>query len=153
MTHLVLVVTGKLGVKPESESERERAGLAPEHRDRSYIALAHAKARLIFAGTGLVTDLHPNGDPPTYDGAIHRADHPAFGAPMNGVQSFMVAPCGSKPDWEEEATHERMLDELLAWIDHQAYGDPEDGHPLEWVTVEYGRDDETVVAANVGHRP
>jgi hypothetical protein len=60
-------------------------------------------------------------------------------SPMNGYGTFLVAPDGSKEDWPDSDQGDRAREELVRWLQAQAY---EDGStPFDWAEVQYGDED------------
>ena len=58
---------------------------------------------------------------------------------LNGYQSFLVPPDGSKEGWEESNTGDKRRNEYIYWLNKQKH---EDGSsPLGWTEVQYGDDD------------
>ena len=60
-------------------------------------------------------------------------------SPVNGVETFLVAPDGSKEGWSESEQGDALRDWFIAHLEGLRY---EDGSsPLSWVEVQYGDDD------------
>lgn len=60
------------------------------------------------------------------------------GPTINGTESFLVAPDGSKEGWSESDEGDIRRKEFKAWLRLQEY---EDGSsPIRWVEVQYGDD-------------
>lgn len=58
------------------------------------------------------------------------------GAGMNGYQTFVVVPCGSKLGWGESQEHHAGAERFIEYLDEQKY---EDGSTcLSYVEVNYG---------------
>lgn len=76
---------------------------------------AHDKATLLFNGVCPVT--------------------PIMKGRINGYQSFMVAPDGSKEGWEESGRGDLARAEFIVWVNKSS----PPGY-LDWFLVEYGGD-------------
>jgi hypothetical protein len=58
------------------------------------------------------------------------------GAGMNGYETFVVVPCGSKLGWEESQKHHSAMETFIEFLDSMGY---EDGSsPIDYVEVNYG---------------
>jgi len=58
------------------------------------------------------------------------------GAGMNGYQTFVVVPCGSKLGWNESEDHHAAMEKFTEYLDTLQY---EDGSsPIDYVEVNYG---------------
>ena len=68
-----------------------------------------------------------------------------MGAPViNGYVTVLIAPDGSKEDWEESAEGDERRAKIKAWI-RAAASEPigkASGHYFEWCEIAYGDDDE-----------
>lgn len=94
--------------------------LATNDFDRPYVREAHHWARSAF-GLGRVTELH------------------AGVGGLNGIESFVVMPSGSKEGWDEALEHAELIDHFIEWLEGLRY---EDGSaPVQWLEVEYGDSD------------
>lgn len=79
--------------------------------------------------------------------ALGVAVSPLIKSPVNGCQSFLVAPDGSKEGWAESEAGDDRRDKFICWLDEQRYGDGSTS--LAWVAVQYGDDeDDTRVIAH-----
>lgn len=58
---------------------------------------------------------------------------------VNGYQSFLVPPDGSKEGWPESECGDDRRREFKDWLDSQAYEDH--STPFSWIEVYYGGDD------------
>lgn len=55
---------------------------------------------------------------------------------INGYQSFLIAPDGSKEGWDTSTKGDAQRDQFIEWIDRHAY---EDGsNPYDWAEVQFG---------------
>jgi len=64
---------------------------------------------------------------------------PILQSVINGIQTFMVAPDGSKEGWRHSNSSDRRRADFIEWLDEQRH--PDDSSPLSWVEVQYGDDD------------
>lgn len=60
---------------------------------------------------------------------------------VNGYESFMVPPDGSKSGWSESEAGDLRRSQLIAWMRSKSYVDGSSA--LEWCEVRYGSDDRT----------
>lgn len=72
---------------------------------------------------------------------------PIMAAPLNGWNTILVPPDGSKEGWEESDLGDAGRAKLIEWLDSKRYDDG--SSPFSWVEVQYGDDDrETKVTAH-----
>jgi hypothetical protein len=64
---------------------------------------------------------------------------PVTATPLNGYNSFMVCPDGSKRGWPEAAKGDKQRQAFIDWLENGALRD--DGSYLKWAEVQYGDDD------------
>jgi hypothetical protein len=57
---------------------------------------------------------------------------------VNGYQSFLAAPDGSKEGWDESDAGDARRAEFIDWLDSRRYED--DSTSIDWVEVQYGDD-------------
>lgn len=62
---------------------------------------------------------------------------PITGVSVNGYQSFMVAPDGSKEGWSKSDQGDQARAEFVAWLNAAV----EEDWYFDWVEVQYGDDD------------
>lgn len=60
----------------------------------------------------------------------------------NRVESFFIAPDGSKEGWPESERGDRERAAFCDWLDSQAY--EEGSSPYDWIEVQYGDDNKEV---------
>lgn len=58
---------------------------------------------------------------------------------VNGYQSFLVAPDGSKEGWGGSDLGDKQRAELVEWLDQQRYDDGSTS--LKWALVQFGDED------------
>lgn len=64
---------------------------------------------------------------------------------INGYQSFLVAPDGSKEGWPTSDRGDALRTQFIEWLDSQRYKD--DSTSIDWVEVQFGDDErETRIA-------
>jgi hypothetical protein len=56
-------------------------------------------------------------------------------SPLNGFWTFIIAPDGSKEEWDESFAYDRRRAAYVAWLSRHAH----DGSSLlDWVEIQYG---------------
>ena len=61
---------------------------------------------------------------------------PITGAGMNGYETFVVVPCGSKLGWEPSQKHHSAMEVFIEFLNEMAYDDG--SSPIDYVEVNYG---------------
>lgn len=79
--------------------------------------------------------------------AVNDMVGPILGPTVNGTETFIIGPDGSKEGWETSGNGDAMREQFIAWLEEQKYDDG--SSPIRWVEVQYGDDNsETLILAD-----